>query len=34
VYQVVFAVHGLITYLLLEDQQRVGLLQITWVELD
>lgn len=26
-----FAVHGLVTYLLLEDQQRVDILQVTWI---
>ena len=34
VYQLVFAVDGLITYLLLEDQQRVDILQVTWIGLD
>jgi hypothetical protein len=34
VYQLVFAGHGMITYLLLADQLRVDVLTITWVDLD
>jgi hypothetical protein len=33
VYQLPFAKDGLITYLLLEDQQRVDLLRVVWLDL-